>query len=639
MYKEYSFFSNWRYVFREMCAYDSRYPWYIALKSVTAFLGPFLAAVIPSVAIYLVDQEADWLMFSAAIVGLVLGNFILGMISTKMDTVIRRKNFFVAYQPVQHQAVSKILDVDYAVLETAEGKRLADSARSSYERDWFGWNRIMDMFTPFAFNLLGIVVYTVILIPKCPWVLPVFAVMSVMNILLERKISRRSWGKHRDVIGEVDSRTDYFFQRSTSATDGKDIRLFQMEEWFSSIMGFLIRKRLRVWKRVEMAYFIPNFSDTVWTLVRDLIAYGVLVNIFLQGKLDAASFTLYLGVITGFAGWLNGGNMGEGFVRANSEMMRCSWWISSYRSFLALWSPYEDGEDADAGNEGNHNGRSRYGDAGMKKAESGTGMDGTSEGNGVTVEFRDVCFRYPEAEKDVIHNLNLKVQAGENIALVGVNGAGKTTLVKLLCGFYRPDSGQILINGRDIQEYPAGSYREFLGAVFQDMMIMAASVAENIACCRVEEIDKERLWRVLRLADIEDKIKALPKQENTMVTNFLDKDGILFSGGEIQRIILARALYKDAPLLILDEPTSALDPMAETAIYEKYHTLSEGKTTVFISHRLASTKFCNRILFFEDGGIQEDGTHEELMEKQGRYAEMFSIQSQYYKEDGHGGEE
>ena len=168
---------------------------------------------------------------------------------------------------------------------------------------------------------------------------------------------------------------------------------------------------------------------------------------------------------------------------------------------------------------------------------------------------------------------------------------------------------------------------------------MAASVAENVACCREEEIDKERLWRVLRLADIEDKVKSLPNQEKTMVTNFLDKDGILFSGGEIQRIILARALYKGAPLLLLDEPTSALDPMAESAIYEKYHALSRGKTTVFISHRLASTKFCDRILFFEDGKIQEDGTHEELMKKQGRYAEMFYIQSRYYKEDDHGGEE
>ncbi len=628
MFREYSFLSNWTYVFREMCKYDRKYPWYICLKSLAAFLGPFLATVIPSVAIYLVERESEWLVFSAAIGGLVFGNFILGLISIRMDTVIRTKNYFVAYRPVQRQAVSKILDVDYAVLETAEGKRLAGQARSSYELDWFGWNRIMDMFTPFAFNLLGILVYTAILLPKSPGVLPIFAAMSVMNILLERKISVKGYQRHRDVIGETDSRTDYFFQRSTSATDGKDIRLYQMEGWFSSIMEALIRKRLRVWKRVEMAYFIPNFSDTVWTLVRDVLAYTVLVNDFLQGRLDAASFTLYLGVIAGFAGWLNGGNMGEGFVRANSEMMRCNWWISSYRSFLALWSPYEDGDGKE------ENGRAGF-DVG--EAENNLKSDGRSAEHGVDIEFRDVSFHYPDAREDVIHHLNLKIKAGENIALVGVNGAGKTTLVKLLCGFYHPDSGQILVNGRNVEEYPASGYRELLGAVFQDMMVMAASVGENVACCREEDIDDKRLWQVLRLADLEDKIKSLPRQEKTMVTNFLDRDGVLFSGGEMQRMILARALYKNAPLLLLDEPTSALDPMAEMAIYEKYHALSEGKTTVFISHRLASTKFCDRILFFEDGEIREDGTHEELMERQGSYAEMFSIQSRYYRNNGGSG--
>lgn len=314
------------------------------------------------------------------------------------------------------------------------------------------------MFTPFVFNLLGILVYTVILIPKCPWVLPVFAVMSIMNILLERKISVKGYRKYRDVVGETDSRTDYFFQRSTSATDGKDIRLFQMEGWFTSVMEFLIRKRLRVWKRIEVAYFVPNFSDTVWTLVRDIIAYTVLVNIFLQDKLDAATFTLYLGVITGFAGWLNGGNMGDGFVRANSEMMRCSWWISSYCSFLDLWSPYGDEETAQR--EGENTADAKEKSEGIQNRNCELSYINTDTvKNGVTIEFRDVCFRYPDAQKDVIHHLNLKVQAGENIALVGVNGAGKTTLVKLLCGFYRPDSGQILVNGRDVSEYSANQYR------------------------------------------------------------------------------------------------------------------------------------------------------------------------------------
>ena len=370
----------------------------------------------------------------------------------------------------------------------------------------------------------------------------------------------------------------------------------------------------------------------------------MLVHSFLQGKLDAASFTLYLGIITGFSGWLNGGNMGEGLVRANSEMMRCSWWITSYRNFLEQWSPEEEkiekrqnGKNSvsELQNGGKSEMELRNGNYSNAAGERGGNTEQKVENlieTGVTIEFRDVCFRYPGAQKDVIHHLNLKVQAGENIALVGVNGAGKTTLVKLLCGFYRPDSGQIYINGKEISAYPARTYRALLGAVFQDRMLMAASVEENVACCREEEVDREKLWRVLRQADIEEKIRSLAKQEKTMVTNFLEQDGILFSGGEIQRIILARALYKDAPLLLLDEPTSALDPMAETAIYEKYHTLSQGKTTIFISHRLASTRFCNRILLFEDGAIQEDGTHEELMDKKGKYAEMFAIQSQYYKE-------
>ena len=531
MTKEYSFFSNWRYVFGEMCRYDGKYPWYIALKSMVTFLGPLLAAVIPSVAIFLVDQKASVSVFSVVLLGLVLGSFLLGVTSTKMDMVIRKKNYFVAYGPVQKKAVSKVLDVDYAFLETAEGKKLADQARSSYELDWYGWNRIMDMFTPFAFNLLGIVVYTAILIPKCPWVLPVFFAMSAMNLFLERKVSRKGWNMHRNIVNEADSRTNYFFQRSTSVTDGKDIRLFSMENWFSSIMEFLIQKRLRAWKWIEVAYFVPNFSDTIWTLVRDLIAYCVLVHSFLQGKLDAASFTLYLGIITGFSGWLNGGNMGEGLVRANSEMMRCSWWITSYRNFLEQWSPEEEK---------------------IEKRQNGKNSVSELQNGGKS---------------------EMELRAGENIALVGVNGAGKTTLVKLLCGFYRPDSGQIYINGKEISAYPARTYRALLGAVFQDRMLMAASVEENVACCREEEVDREKLWRVLRQADIEEKIRSLAKQEKTMVTNFLEQDGILFSGGEIQRIILARALYKDAPLLLLDEPTSALDPVAEYEIYAGFDQL------------------------------------------------------------------
>lgn len=620
----YSYFSNWKYVLQEMCRYDKKYPFYIGLKSLAAFLAPFLAAIIPSVAIALIQDKYNAASFSMVMFLLVAGNFAMGLVSMLMDSLIRKKNFYVSYDAVQHQVVDQILTMDYSVLESAGGRRLADAAKYSYELDWHGWNRIMDMFTPFVYNLLGIVVYAILLVPKCPWVLPVFLIMSVMNLMLERKISRKGWGKHRGVIHETESKVNYFFQRSTSATDGKDIRMYRMEKWFGDIMDAMVKKRMMVWKRVEMAYFWPCLSDTVWSLVRDLIAYSILVSQFLNGNLDAAGFTLYLGIITGFAGWLNGGNMGDGFVRAYSEMMRCNWSICDYREFMEQPNPCRSAENDSQ----EKNNLSDAAQTAESKSSEKTAF--SVPGNGVTIEFRNVCFRYPEAEQDTIHNLNLRIHAGEKIALVGVNGAGKTTLVKLLCGFYQPSSGEILVNGRNIREYDLAEYQKQVGAVFQDMMVMATSVAENIACCKKEEIDSGRLWKCMELADIADKVRGLSRKEDTAVTNFLDKDGVLFSGGELQRILLARALYKDAPMLLLDEPTSALDPLAELAVYEQYHKLSENKTTIFISHRLASTRFCSRILFYDGGQIKEDGSHEELMALQGEYAEMFTLQSQYY---------
>lgn len=605
---KYSYISNWNYVFREMCRYDKKYPLYILVKSLAAFLGPLSATMIPSIAIAMVGRHYDIRSFALVMLALVACNFFMGILSTQMDSIIKQKNYCVSYDAVQHQVIEQILNMDYSMLESARGKDLADSAKYSYELDWQGWNRMMDMYTPFAYNLLGIVVYAILLLPKCPWVLPIFLIMSVMNIVLERTVSRKTWGKYRKVFHETDSKVNYFFERSTSATDGKDIRMYRMEKWFEDIMHAMGTKRLKLWKRVEVGYFWPCLSDTVWSLIRDIIAYSVLVAQFLNGNLDAASFTLYLGIITGFAAWLNGGNMGDGIIRAYSEMLRCNWSISDYREFMELPNRARDSKNTNE-----------------------QSIDFPDNALGATIEFKNVCFRYPEAESDTIHNLNLRIDAGEKIALVGVNGAGKTTLIKLICGFYQPTSGKILVNGIDICKYDWNQYQQKISAVFQDMMIMATSIAENIACQKKEHIDYKKLWKCLELADIDEKIKGLPRKENTSVTNFLDPEGVSFSGGELQRLLLARAIYKGAPILLLDEPTSALDPLAETAIYEQYHRLSENKTTIFISHRLASTKFCNRIIFYADGQVKEDGTHAELMQQNGEYAKMFAIQSQYYE--------
>jgi ABC-type multidrug transport system fused ATPase/permease subunit len=234
---------------------------------------------------------------------------------------------------------------------------------------------------------------------------------------------------------------------------------------------------------------------------------------------------------------------------------------------------------------------------------------------------------------DTISHFNLQINGGSKIALVGINGAGKTTLVKLLAGLYYPTEGEILINGRSIRDYNIEEYYRLIAVVFQDVEILAFTIAKNIAACSDDMINYERVRKCLEMAGLKDKIDELRDKENTYLTQSIDKDGIMLSGGQMQKLMLARALYKDSPIIILDEPTAALDPIAESEIYEKYNDLTRGKTSLFISHRLSSTKFCDRIIFLENGSIVEDGTHRQLMDKGGRYAEMFEIQSHYYKEN------
>ena len=227
--------------------------------------------------------------------------------------------------------------------------------------------------------------------------------------------------------------------------------------------------------------------------------------------------------------------------------------------------------------------------------------------------------------------MDLTIHHGENLAIVGLNGAGKTTLVKLLCGFLDPTEGRVLLNGQDIRQYDRRDYYKLFAAVFQDFSVLSATMAENVAQTRTG-IDEARVRVCLEQAGLTEKVRSLPKGLETQVGRDVYEDGIELSGGQTQRLMLARALYKNAPVLVLDEPTAALDPIAEDDIYQKYNEMTKGRTSLFISHRLASTRFCDRILYLKDGRVAEEGTHEQLLKQGGGYAQLFEVQSQYYRE-------
>lgn len=244
-----------------------------------------------------------------------------------------------------------------------------------------------------------------------------------------------------------------------------------------------------------------------------------------------------------------------------------------------------------------------------------------------------VSYRHPGAAKDTIHDVSLTIHAGENLALVGLNGAGKTTLVKLLCRLYHPTQGRILLNGIPIEQLKQEDYFSLLSVLFQNSSFLPLTVDENTASCPAEHIDSSRLSESYLSSGIAEKIDRLPCGGRTFMNREIQDNAVDFSGGELQKLLLARAVYRKAPVLILDEPTAALDPIAEHQIYVKYTKLAKRRTTLFISHRLASTRFCDRIVLLENGQILEEGTHETLLNQNGRYAELFRIQSKYYQDE------
>ena len=244
--------------------------------------------------------------------------------------------------------------------------------------------------------------------------------------------------------------------------------------------------------------------------------------------------------------------------------------------------------------------------------------------------FENVSFKYPGAEKYVLKNLNLTLKAGESLAVVGLNGAGKTTFIKLLLRLYVPTEGRILLNGVDVQVYERDSYFGIFSPLFQDVSLFAFPLAENVSMKTPEETDREKAEQKLVDAGMKEKLDSLKDGIETQVLKIVYDDGVDFSGGEKQKLALARALYKDSPVVVLDEPTAALDALEEGKLYNDFNRLIAGKTSVFISHRLSSTQFCNNVAMFKDGQMVEYGDHKTLLSKNGEYANMWKIQSQYY---------
>lgn len=430
-----------------------------------------------------------------------------------------------------------------------------------------------------------------------PAIILLLAVGCALNAAMGKWERRKNW-EERDIRNDLEKKINCItWSIAQDFRYAKDIRLYSMKQFLHDRLAHLIDLNMAEQKKLERRSILTALVNFLVFFIRDVAAYAFLIGEAVRGNVDASTFVLYFSAITSLSEVM--GNI----LRIINRVFEGSLQVSDIREAMEV-------ED---------------------RLNRGSGIPVPREP--FSIEFKNVSYQYPKGEKKVLDNISFHIKAGEKIALVGLNGAGKTTLTRLMCGMLLPDTGEILLDGHTLYEYNRDEMYGLFGVVPQDFNLLPMSIAQNIASAMTkEEIDRDRLAACIELAGLTEKIASLPKGADTPLGRELHEDGVELSGGETQKLLLARLLYKDPPCIILDEPTAALDPIAEDRMYRNYNQIAAQATSIFISHRLASTNFCDRIFLLDGAGLAEVGTHDELMAAGGKYRELFELQSKYYKE-------
>lgn len=485
------------------------------------------------------------------------------------------------YENTERQEYRKIHN--YAWMDISQGQ-------SAMEFIW------MDLSQGLTY-LLGGITYASLLIILNPMILIAVMVITVLSYFTSRwqsiyfEKNKQNWEK------EV-RKKEYLANLSQDFARAKDVKLYGLAPWLEKMMRDYQTYILMWKKKCNLRGFWASSLAGVMTLLQNGLTYVVLIGLLIEQQITVGEFVFYFGIVTSITGFLQGIIVSAAKINARADK------ITYYRDLYAYPNKLNHGQGEP-----------------LPKAP-------------VEIQLNDVWYRYDGAEEYTLKGINLTIRAGESLALVGLNGAGKTTLVKLICGLYVPTQGEILVGGKRINEYNIEEYYSIISAVFQEIKPIAFTMHEFVASSDLERATaREDSIHAMKMAGIYDKIEKLPLGVDTHLMKGVYDDSVDLSGGEMQKLVLARAIYKNGLILVLDEPTAALDPIAENQLYLQYRDLTKGKTSIYISHRFASTRFCDRIVLLEDGQIQEEGTHDQLMELNGKYAYMFGVQSQYYKEE------
>lgn len=588
----------------------------LILMKISSAAVPYVNIVGSSIIIDALFQKKGFEQIFQYALWMMALSFVLSMFCWGIDKLVNVRKYLLAEQ-VQKMISQKGLTLDYEILEKKETLECIHKAREGMNT-----NGDITVFCDRIANMIGVmadIIYAVILF------IPVFFAVGAstgapffqfiqshfgsiaLNLILVGQLIFLGWSQRRmgalqkqtfDINVDANRHYNYymsFLMDSSNYAKGKDVRMYDFADTISERYKKDVNSIMKVFrqmrKRMEKYSFLNECCSAVYTIA-SYVYVGVKAGL---GLVSIGSVARYVGAFTKFSAALGS------VVRTYTEISICAQYLAYFQEFMDIKNEKYNGNLS------------------IEKRE-----DGEYE-----FEFCDVSFSYPNSVEPVLEHISMKVKVGKKMSLVGPNGAGKTTFIKLLCRLYDPTEGQILLNGVDIRQYNYSEYIQLFSVVFQDFKLFTFSIAENVAVSK--EFDEKKVRSCLQKAGFTERLGTLKKDIHTSLYK-LERDGVEISGGEAQKIAIARALYKDSPLVILDEPTSALDPQSEYEIYRSFDRLVGEKTAIYISHRMSSCRFCNQILVFDKGRIVQQGSHDKLMENtDGLYYQMWNAQAQYYE--------
>ena len=605
--REYSLWSNICFIFGNMFHYQKALIWLVPMPvfihPVTGYLWTFVSKYV----IELITAEGT----VEQLVPLILGFFVIMLVALCLNTYYW-SNTWYRYIGVRMSMMirlnRKAMSIRFEHLENPDVMDAFQKAQNAAGGNSDGVEGMMHAGTNFINNLAVVLVGILIMGTLSPWIIVLVIVTGIISYLGNDWANAHAKKTVWDVLSPWWRKNNYMNNITTDFAAAKDIRMFSLSEWLMDKRRELDAYRVKMQSKNERIWLVSGVVGNIAWALSQLGVYGFIIYSVVQGEVTIANAFLYVGTAGTFYQHITSvlGNFAE--LRQKSRQ------VCDFRSFL----DFEDEQEAPR--------------AEVQEKEPKAAKQVPKEGPYEFV-FENVSFQYPKAQKYALKNLNLKLHPGERLAVVGLNGAGKSTFIKLLLRLYEPTEGRILLNGTDIREFDKASYYQLFAPVFQEVYLFAFPLAENVSMNTPENTEEAKATECLVKAGMEEKLKELPKGIHTELLKVIDEEGVDFSGGEKQKLALARALYKDAPVVVLDEPTAALDALAEYKLYQNFDSMIGEKTAVYISHRLSSTRFCKHVAMFVDGEMKEYGTHDSLIALNGAYAEMFKVQAQYYVEE------